>query len=106
MAQPSRRDRRQGVEGGAERLADQFEAVEVAGGGQDVGRVGALAGAGLEQAAVLARLEHLVQEEPFGPGGGEAAAELREGGEVEPGVVELEPEGVFPVDAAADGVHC
>jgi hypothetical protein len=39
-----------------------------------------------------------------GPAGGEAAAELGEGGEVEPGVVELEPEGIFAVDAAADGV--
>ena len=69
-----------------------------------MGRVGALAGTGLEQAAVLAGLEHLVQEEPFGPAGGEAAAELGEDGEVESGVVELEAEGVLPVDAAADGV--
>src|SRR5262249_5396989 len=60
--------------------------------------------AGREQAAVLARRKHLVQQEPLSPGGGEAGAELREGGEVEPGVVELEPEGVLPVDAAADGV--
>ena len=66
-----------------------------------MGRVGALAGAGLEQAAVLARLEHLVQEEPLGPAGGEAAAELGEGGEVESGVVELESEGVLPVDGAS-----
>ena len=40
----------------------------------------------------------------MGPAGGEAAAELGEGGEVESGVVELEAEGVLPVDAAADGV--
>ena len=40
----------------------------------------------------------------MGPAGGEAAAELGEGGEVESGVVELESEGVLPVDAAADGV--
>src|SRR4051794_38320315 len=79
LAEPSRCDHREGVEGGAERLADKFQAVEVAGGGQDVGRVGALAGAGLEQAAVLARLEDLVQEdlvqeEPFGPAGSETTA--------------------------------
>src|SRR5512135_621530 len=102
--EPPRRDPRECVEGGAERLADQLQAVEVAGGGQDVGRVGALAGAGLEQAAVLAGLQHLVQEAPFGPAGGEATAELGEDGEVEAGVVELEPEGVLPVDATADGV--
>jgi len=70
----------------------------------DVRRVGALAGAGLEQAVVLAGREHLVQEEPLGPGGGEAAPELGEGGGVEFGVIELESEGVIPVDAPADGV--
>ena len=43
-------------------------------------------------------------EERLGPAGGEAGAELGEGGEVEPGVVELEPKGILPVDAAADGV--
>ena len=69
-----------------------------------MGRVGALAGAGLEQAAGLAGLEHRVQEEPFGPAGRQAAAELGEDGEVEAGVVELEAEGVLPVDAAADGI--
>jgi hypothetical protein len=104
LAQPLGRDRGQGVEGGAERLADQLQAVEVAGGGQDVRRVGTLTGAGLGQAAVLARLEDLVQEEPSGPVGGEAAAELGEGGEVESGIVELEPEGVLPVNTTADGV--
>ena len=45
-----------------------------------------------------------VQQEPFGPAGGEAGAELGEDGEVEAGVVELQAEGVLPVDAAADGV--
>ena len=95
---------RQGVEGGAERRADQFQAVEVASGGQDVGRVGALAGTGLEQSAVLTGLHDLVQEDALRPTGGEAAAELGEDGEVESGVVELEPEGVLPVDPPANGV--
>ena len=62
----------QGIEGGAERLSDQLEAIEVAGGRQDVGRVGALAGTGLEQAARLAGLEQLVQEDALGPAVGQA----------------------------------
>src|SRR5262245_51030923 len=57
-----------------------------------------------EQAAVLAGLQHLVQEEPFGPASRQSAAELGEDGEVETVVVELQSEGVLPVDAAADGV--
>jgi hypothetical protein len=69
-----------------------------------VGRVGALAGPGREQATGLAGLQHLVQVEPLGSAGGETAAELGEGGEVESGVVELQTEGVLPVDTTADGV--
>jgi hypothetical protein len=69
-----------------------------------VGRVGALAGPGREQAAVLAGFQHPVQEELLGPAGRLAAAELGEDGEIEAGIIELESEGVFPVDAAADGV--
>ena len=63
---------RQVIECGPERLADQLEPIEVAGGGQDVGRVGALAGTGLEQAPRLAGLEQLVQEDALGPAVGQA----------------------------------
>jgi hypothetical protein len=104
LAEQSRCDRRQGVEGGAERLADQLQAVEVAGGGQDVGRVGALAGTGPDQAAVLAGRQDLIQEESLGPDGHQSAAEFGEDVEAETGIVELEPEGLLPVDAAPDGV--
>ena len=69
-----------------------------------MGRVGALLGAGLDQAVGLAGLEHRLQQEPFGTAGDEAGAELAEDGEVEAGVGQLQAEGVLPVDAAADGV--
>ena len=52
----------------------------------------------------LQRLEQRVQEQPFGPAGDQAAAELAEHGVVEAGIGQLQAEGVLPVDAAADGV--
>jgi hypothetical protein len=69
--------------------------------GQDVGRVGVLAGTGLEQAAALAGHQHLVEEELFGTTSGKTATELGEDGEVEAGVIELESQSVLPVDAAS-----
>ena len=69
-----------------------------------MGRVGALLGAGLDQAVVLAGLEHRLQQESLRTAGDEAGAELAQHGEVEAGIGQLQAEGILPVDASADGV--
>jgi hypothetical protein len=79
-AQPVRRDRGQVVQGGAERLGDQLEQVQVVHGGQHVGAVGALPAPRPDQAARLEALEHGVQQQVLRPARDEAGAELGEHG--------------------------
>jgi hypothetical protein len=55
--------------GGPQSVAHQLQAAEVAGGGQDVRRVGALSSMGREQAAGLASLNYRLQKEAFGTTG-------------------------------------
>ena len=49
-------------------------------------------------------LQHGIQQQVLGPTRDEAGAELAEHAEVKAGVGELEPEGIFPVDAGAHGI--
>lgn len=51
-----------------------------------------------------AAVQHGVEQAPFSTTGKEASAELGKDGAVEPGVGQVEGEGVLPVDAAADGI--
>ena len=62
-AQPVRHDRGQVVEGGAQRLADQLEEMQVVHGGQHMRAVGPLLAARLDQATGLEALEHPVEQQ-------------------------------------------
>ena len=85
-AHPVRHDGGQVVQGGAQRLADQFEEMQVAHGTQHVRAVGALLAVRLDQATCLEALEHRVQQPMLRLSGDEARAELGQHAEVEPGV--------------------
>ena len=98
-AQPIGLGRGDRVEGGAQRLAQELEPVQLAHGGEDVGGIGALPAAGLEQAVGAARLEHPLQQALLGAAGEQAAAEVAQKAEVEAGVAQLQVEQILPVDA-------
>ena len=103
-AQPVRHDRGQVVEGGAQRLADQLEEMQVVHGGQHMGAVGPLLAARLDQATGLEALEHPVEQQMLGVAGHQPRPELGQHAEVETRVGQLEPERVLPVDAGAHRV--
>jgi hypothetical protein len=94
----------QAVEGGRQRLAHKFQAVEGANPGQDLGRVGSLLGAGLGQAVGLAGLEHRLRQQALGEAHDLTGAELAEDREVEAGIGQLQPGDILPADAATDHV--
>ena len=65
--------------------------------------VGALTPARSDQPARLQAPKHRVQQQALGGAGDQACSELAEDGKVEPRVLQLQSEGVFPIDAAAHG---
>src|SRR4051794_25006310 len=102
-AEPVRGDGGELVERGAQGLADQLQPVEDADGGQNVGGVGALPAARLEQAELAAALEQLAEETLLGAALEQPGAELAQDRGVEAGVGQLQPERVLPVDPGAHG---
>jgi hypothetical protein len=86
------------------RFGDALQATEHPQGAADVGRVGALAAAGLAQAARGADREQAVKEEMFGRPRKQPRAELGADGEIEAGVGQVQAEGILPVDAGAHGL--
>ena len=101
LDQPLRSGRRNGVEGGTHRLADEFQAVEAAHRRQDMGRVGALLAAGLDQAALVQVLQHDLKQILIAPSGKQTGPELAQHGEVEARIVKLQAEGILQVNPAA-----
>ena len=59
---------------------------------------------GLHQTTLAESLQHAVEQELLGGTSNQSAPELREDGEVEPGVRQLQGERVLPVDPSAHGV--
>ena len=92
------------VQGGSDRLGGQFQPVELADVGGDVGRVCPLSAPTRQEATVSAGIEDAVEEHVLGAAMDEPCPELAEHTRVETGVVEREPEEALPVDPAADGV--
>jgi hypothetical protein len=92
------------VRGGPHRLAVPLQPVEHADGGQDMGRVGALPAPLADQSEFPAPVQEGVQEQLFGLAVDQVGAEFAQHGVVEAGVVQLQAEGVLPVDATMDGV--
>ena len=85
-------------------LAQGLDPVQPSHAGDDMRGVGALAAAGLDQPGLFEAFQHQAQQ-PVGPAlQREAGAELRQGGEVEARVVQLEAERVFPGDTVRDGL--
>ena len=78
--------------------------MQVTHGAQHMRAVGALLAARLDQAARLETLEHGVQQQVLRLAGDKAGAELGQHAEVEPGIGELKPECVLPVDPGTHGV--
>jgi hypothetical protein len=52
----------------------------------------------------LEALQHRVQQQVLSPARDKAGAELRQHAEVEPGVGQLQPQGILPIDPAAHGI--
>ena len=67
-------------------------------------RVGALPAPRSDQFEFAASFQEGVEELLFGLALDQAGAELAEHGVIEAGIGQLQPQGVLPVDAAADGV--
>jgi len=92
------------IECRAQRLGDQFQQVRIVHRGQHMGTVGALLAVRLYQAACLEAFEHCVQQEGFRLASQEACTEFGQDAEVEPGIRQLESEGILPVDPSAHGI--
>src|SRR5215213_1523283 len=103
-ANPVRNNGGQIIESGAQRLSDEFQKMEVMHGSQHMRAVGALLAARFDQTASLELLEHGVQQQMLCLAGDKAGPELGEHAEVEPGISQLEPQGVLPVDPGPDSV--
>jgi hypothetical protein len=103
-ANPVRNNGGQIIESGAERLADQFQKMEVMHGPQHMRAVGALLAARFDQPASLEALEHGVQQQMLRLAGDKAGPELGERAEVEPGISQFEPQRILPVDPGAHSV--
>lgn len=86
-AEPLGRDRRHGVESGANRLGERFESIELPRGREHVRRVGPLLPARLEEPALLESREHRVEEYPLGAPLDKPRSELAQHREVEAGIV-------------------
>src|SRR4051794_21330772 len=69
-----------------------------------MGAVSALLASCLDQAMSLEALEHGIQQQMLRPSGDQTSTELGQHAEVEARVRQFEPERVFPVNAAADGI--
>lgn len=104
LAHPVRHNRRKIVQGGAQRLGDQFEKMQVMHGGQHVCAVRALFPPRLDQAACLEALQHRIQQQVLRLAGNAARTEFGEHAEVETGVGKLKSKRALPVDAGAHGV--
>jgi hypothetical protein len=83
---PPRRPDGQRLQGDPHRFGNVFEATQHAQRAEDVGRIGPLPAPRLEQAALGASGQQLVEQQVLGGTGDEAGAELGEDGEVEAGV--------------------
>ena len=103
-ANPVRNNGGQIIESGAQRLGDEFQKMQVMHGPQHMRAVGALLAARLDQTAGLEPLEHGVQQQMLRLAGDKAGPELGEHAEVEPGISQLEPQRVLPVDPGPDSV--
>ena len=91
----------EGLEGVAQRLADQVEPVERAHRRQDGGRVGPLPAARLDQPGHLAAVEQGVEQELLRPARHQPRAEVAKDGEVEAGVDQLQAQqGLSPQGTA------
>ena len=87
-----------------QRLADQLQSVEGANGGQDRGRIGALASPCLQQPGGREARQHGLEQEQLRLAGNQSTAELRQHRGIEPGIGQLEGQSILPVDATANGV--
>ena len=101
LNQPLRSGRRNGVERGAHRLADEFQAVEAAHRRQDMGGVGALLATCPDQAALVQVLQHDLKQILIASPGEQAGPEFAQHGEVEARIAKLQTQGVLQVDPAA-----
>src|SRR5262245_55428987 len=102
--QPSRGDHGQAVQRRPHGLCDALQAVDGANARQNLGRVGALPAAGFEPTPLAAAVQNGVQQPLFGAAADQACAELTEYREVEAGVRQFQAEGIFPIEAGADGI--
>src|SRR4051812_28878772 len=101
LDQPLRSGNRDGVEGGAHRLTDEFQTVEAADRGQDMSGVGALLATRLDQAALAQVLQHDLEQVLIASSGKQTGSELAQHGEVEARIAKLQAEGILQVDPTA-----
>ena len=93
-----------GVQCRAQRLAEQFQTVERAHGGEDVGAIGTAAPACFQQALFACRVEQPLEQPSARIVLEQAGAELAQHAEVDARIIQLEREQILPVDAATHGV--
>src|SRR5512132_540740 len=97
LDQPLRSGSRDGVKRSPQRLADQFQVVEGADCRQNVGGVGALLAARLDQAALAQALQHDLEQALILSPGNQAGSEFTQNGEVEARILKLQAQGVLQV---------
>ena len=84
--------------------ANEFQSVQRAHRGDDVGRIGALPTTGFEQVSSFEEVEHLFEKQFFGTSIEQACSKVAQDGKVKPRIIQFEAECVFPIDASADGI--
>jgi len=99
--QPVRRDDSQVVESVAQCLADEFDAVEGAHGGQDMRRVGALTSPGTQEFVLTTPGQERVEQEGFGRSFDQTTPELAQDGAIKAGIGQLQSRDILPVDTTA-----
>ena len=102
-AQPVRLQAGDFVEGGAQGLADEFQAAQRPHGGQHMGRIRPLPSLRFHQSQFAALAEKPLQQLHFGPARDEPCAKFAEHRKVEARIVKLKPQQIFPIDAGAHG---
>lgn len=102
--EPQRRRRGEGVQRTAQRLADEFEPVDVAHRGEHVRGICALPAAGHQETGFAQPTQQQVENQILAAAD-QPRPELGEHREIEAAIIQFEREGVLPVDPCAYGVR-
>jgi hypothetical protein len=90
----------------AQRFAHELQPIERTHCREHVPRVSSLATMRFEQSMLAELLQEHVQQQPFGTIVNQPTPELAEHGVVEARILELQTQGILPIDSAPDSISC